>query len=611
MGRANSGDAPRLQFVHPLVRAAVYDRLGQVEQVAGHAAAAQLLLAARAEPEQVAAHVLRIPAPTRRELAAALREAAKDALTRGSPDAAMAYLERCIEEPLAEPERLEVLVELCTAAELVDQVAAIRYLSEALTLAGDPYQRARIADRLCKTMTQLLRVGDVIAVATDAARSLPEHEIDLRRRLESDVLHVTFHQPGRTDILERLPALRGLALDNSVGGRELDCAISINDAFAGDRAGVSRALRGLGDGMLLTHAPGEPPMIVAWLALIAADLDEAMDSMNAAIAQGHKRGSARSLAPAYAFRGWAWLSRGQLAEAEADTLASAALVEQHAIEAGRFFAAGFLAETLLEQGRLDQAQDVLVETRASNSPPMVGAVYFFLQARARLLRLRGHHEAALKAALASGARFAEHGGLNPAIIDWRSEAALSLHALARNAEAMDLAEEELRLARAWGAPRALGRALRVVGLLHEGPECISLLREAVDILEKSPARLEYAKALVELGAALRRSGRRSEAKGYLAGGLDLSHHCGAPLLTRHAESELRAAGARPRRPYLTGPAALTPSEHRVAELAAEGLTNRDIAQKLFVTVKTVEVHLSSTYRKLGITRREHLHAKDL
>jgi DNA-binding NarL/FixJ family response regulator len=143
-------------------------------------------------------------------------------------------------------------------------------------------------------------------------------------------------------------------------------------------------------------------------------------------------------------------------------------------------------------------------------------------------------------------------------------------------------------------------------LVEGGRQGLALLEEAVDVLARSPAKLEHAKARTELGAALRRANRRAEAREHLRHALELATICGAAPLVRRAETELLAAGARPRRISLRGVESLTPSERRVAEMAAEGPTNREIAQALFVTPKTVEVHLSSAYRKLGIRSRSQL-----
>jgi DNA-binding NarL/FixJ family response regulator len=147
-----------------------------------------------------------------------------------------------------------------------------------------------------------------------------------------------------------------------------------------------------------------------------------------------------------------------------------------------------------------------------------------------------------------------------------------------------------------------------MGLVEGGKAGLVLLEEAVDVLVDSPAKLEHAKARTELGAALRRANRRSEAREHLRRAIELATICGATPVVTRAETELLATGARPRRVALTGVESLTPSERRVAEMAAEGPTNREIAQALFVTPKTVEVHLSSAYRKLGISSRSQLAA---
>jgi DNA-binding CsgD family transcriptional regulator len=183
---------------------------------------------------------------------------------------------------------------------------------------------------------------------------------------------------------------------------------------------------------------------------------------------------------------------------------------------------------------------------------------------------------------------------------------LALLRLGERERALELAHGELADARAFGTPRALGVSLRVTGLAARGAQGVELLGESVDILRDSPALLERAHSLAELGAALRRSGRRAGAREPLAEALDLAAHCGGRPLAVRAREELKAAGARPRRVWRTGIEALTPSEVRIVRLAAAGRTNREIAHQLFVTPKTVEGHLSRAYAKLGIGSREEL-----
>ena len=171
---------------------------------------------------------------------------------------------------------------------------------------------------------------------------------------------------------------------------------------------------------------------------------------------------------------------------------------------------------------------------------------------------------------------------------------------------MRLVEEDLQLARRWGAPGALGSALRARGLVLGDQRGEESLRDAAAVLGGSICKLEHARALVELGATLRRTGHRREARDPLRSGLEQARICGAAPLATRAEEELRATGASPRDVIRAGVDVLTASERRVAQLAAGGMTNKQIAQTLFVTVKTVETHLHRAYQKLDVSSRAQL-----
>jgi DNA-binding CsgD family transcriptional regulator len=162
--------------------------------------------------------------------------------------------------------------------------------------------------------------------------------------------------------------------------------------------------------------------------------------------------------------------------------------------------------------------------------------------------------------------------------------------------------------RRWGAPMGLGKALRAQAKVLGDAEGEAPLREAVAVLEGSIAKFEHANALVDLGALLRRTGRRKEARDPLRNGLVLARVCGAAPLVRRAEDELRASGQSPRTVIQPGVDMLTASERRVAELAAEGHTNKQVAQSLFITLKTVEMHLHRSYQKLDVSSRSQLAA---
>jgi DNA-binding CsgD family transcriptional regulator len=189
---------------------------------------------------------------------------------------------------------------------------------------------------------------------------------------------------------------------------------------------------------------------------------------------------------------------------------------------------------------------------------------------------------------------------------WRAEAVEGLVVRGEAAEAQVLAREQLELSEQLGTPGARGAALRV--LARTVTEPIPLLERAVEILAGSPARLEHTRALVDLGAALRRANRRADARGPLRRALEQADRAGMLLLARRAREELNATGARPRRSALSGPGALTPAEHRVAELAARGHGNREIAERLYVTQRTVETHLTHAFQKLDIGSRAALAA---
>jgi DNA-binding CsgD family transcriptional regulator len=268
-----------------------------------------------------------------------------------------------------------------------------------------------------------------------------------------------------------------------------------------------------------------------------------------------------------------------------------------------------LTAALVEFGELDAAQDLLREhhdlvERLPPTPPAAGMAL----ARSAVALAAGRPSDAYAGARYAG-RIAEATQTrHPTILPWRTYASLALVALGRASEARAIAEEGLGIAEAADIPSAVGEARRVVAATRRGEAAITLLRSAVAVLDTAPVPLELARALADLGAALRRAGRRREAREPLSRALELAHRHGARPLAAAARSELLASGARPRREVRTGVDALTPSERRVAELAAAGLTNGEIAARLFITPKTTEHHLAAIYRKLGVRSRRELPA---
>jgi len=265
-----------------------------------------------------------------------------------------------------------------------------------------------------------------------------------------------------------------------------------------------------------------------------------------------------------------------------------------------------LLHTLVERGELEAAEAANQRYRLAEEFPTMLQAGWLLAARGRLRLAELHPAAALVDLLAAGDLFVRLHSPTPTTAPWRSDAALAQLALGERAEARALSAEEVALAHVHNGPRTLGIALRSAGLVEGGTRGIELLDHAARVLEGSDARLEYARAMTDLGAAFRRVGQRIQSREILRAALDLAHRCGALALAERARTELVAAGGRPRRLVRTGLDSLTTSERRVAQLAASGLPNREIAQQLFITTRTVEGHLTHAYQKLDITSREQL-----
>jgi DNA-binding CsgD family transcriptional regulator len=363
-----------------------------------------------------------------------------------------------------------------------------------------------------------------------------------------------------------------------------------------------------GAGLLSRTVNGSVPYVAALLTLVLADDEGALAATREAFEAAHRAGSLLSASSGRLFHGMALARRGELEEAAELERAAGTDLDAWGFVTVRLFPGSLLAEILVETGDLDGARRALRHANPGDGPmPDNTNSAYWLSSRLRLLVAEGAHREALALAEDCRRRFAG-SVVNPAFIPWRSLGAEALQGLGRTEEAVALAAGEVPPARLWGAPGALGRALRVLGTLRGPGDGLPALEEAVAVTAGTPARLEHARALAALGTALRLLRRPSEAREPLRRALETATVCGAAPLAEHARTELHAAGARPRTAALSGAGALTASERRVADLAGGGMSNRDIAQALYVTPKTVEVHLSSTYRKLGIRSRRELGA---
>jgi len=346
-----------------------------------------------------------------------------------------------------------------------------------------------------------------------------------------------------------------------------------------------------------------------WMLVVAERFATVEACLKPMLAQVHRCGSARGFVAAYSALGLLKLRLGALPEADAAARVALRVLQEGDLAPGLGFAATVLADVAVEAGELAEAQAMLDLLPQEGWPAGVGTV-LIPAARGRLRLSQGRNADALAEFQTCGALFgADVWGIQTretGYVHARSGAVLALLRLGQRQRACELADAELTDVRVFGAPRALGISLRAAGLARGGKEGLTLLRESAAMLAESPALLERAHSLAELGAALRRSGERAAARDPLAQALELAARCGARPLAARARDELKAAGARPRRPWRTGVEALTPSELRVTQLAAEGRSNREIAAELYVTLKAIEGHLARAYAKLGIEGRGQL-----
>ena len=349
------------------------------------------------------------------------------------------------------------------------------------------------------------------------------------------------------------------------------------------------------------------PFYALMISLLSTDaLDLAHACLEKALTDARALGSIPAMAYLMVHRGWFSLRSGAIAHAEADARTALELLTAHDIRLGDRFAMALLIEALIETGQVGDAAATLRDSGLGLEIPPGLAHNNLLEARGLLHLAQGNARAGLDDLLEFGRRDQLWGAANPLASRWRSHACLALRAAGEDEAARHMAAEELERARRWGAASGVGIALRAAALVEGGVAAIDRLGEAAEVLERSPARLEHARALTDLGAAQRRANRRAEARSALERGLDLARLCGAKALVERASVELRAAGGRSSDVAAGGVEQLTVSERRVAELAAKGHSNPEIAQMLFVTRKTVETHLGHVYSKLAVAGRAEL-----
>jgi DNA-binding CsgD family transcriptional regulator len=606
-----------LTFIHPIVRRGIYSELSSAERSQSHRRAARLLAEQPGANERVARHLLGSEPAADDWVSERLVEAARAAERNGAPESAAVFLRRALAEPPPPSDQWGLQLELGMAEASAGLAGWPEHLQRAVDAAPNAAATADAARVLARALYRDQRYGEAVEVLDRAASALDPRNAELALLLEAAAVVA-----GMTDaatapsVAARREALRERAAGDLAAPPELLAVGSLISMSTNEPAEVcadlaTRALQaggGATPGSAGTAWFTESTFARATLALLCAErYAQVRPLLDASIAQARATGDGGRLAVSMAIRGWLALRRGDLSAAEADTRTALAATELPAPSMYRVMNGGVLVKALVEQGELDAAEQALAPLDSEADSGIVTAAPLRL-ARGRLRVGQGRVAEGLEDFLGVGVSLTHAMVTCPGYLSWRSQAALAHLALGNHEPAERLAEEELRLAQAFGAPRALGVALRAAGVVAGGDRGASLLREAIDAFDQGDARLERARALADLGAMLRRRNRRTEARELLREALDAAHRAGARPLAEYAETELRATGARPRRVVLTGLDALTSSERRIAELASQGHSNREIAQTLFVTTRTVEGHLTSIFRKLRLDSRNELPA---
>jgi DNA-binding CsgD family transcriptional regulator len=581
-----------LGYVHPLVRDVVYLDVPAGERELRHGRAAEVLAAAGAPAEEVAAQLLHAPRRGEPGTVELLRAAAAQAARRGGPDSALAYLSRALEEPPPPELRGKLHFELGVAAAEMNAPLAAEHLRVAYDVLTEPDERATAAFALAQSQLFTGHAMEGGALARRAADAAPA---DLRLAIQAMEMIAVFFGYDR-EALTRIELERG----DGLGARMLMAATAFARAAGGAPAAgcEALALESWEGGELLESSSGLF-WSAALVALVLAESPRTGEWMATCREQAHRSGSVFSTSSVGLWSGLHLLGTGELEDA-GELLVEANRLQEiwGSAPTATSWARGLYAYRAVVIGDAG-ARAILGDAPAAEEES--DGANLWRRARAELALAEGRAEEALADAELMG-RTALHV-LHPDWKPWQSLKARALGQLGRVDEAIAAAEAELELARGCGAPGVIGRCLRVRGELEQDVE---RLREAATVLAGSSARLEHARALAALGAALRRDRHATEAREPLREALELAEACACPPLVETVRSELYASGARPRTAALTGVGSLTASERRVATLAAGGQTNREIAQALFVTPKTVEVHLSNAYRKLDIRSRREL-----
>jgi DNA-binding CsgD family transcriptional regulator len=612
-----AADGP-LSLTHPVVAAALYDGMGPGVRGLWHARAARLLAAGPGDPvqggpdlggdpERAALHLLRAePAgdPFATEL---LRTAARHATARGAPETAATFLWRALEEPPDDRGTdTAVRLDLALALSAGRQPGAPDLARQVVAGIADPADRAAAALRCGRAMAM---AGDLPSV-THLYRMVLENPADVPdgvlARVEAEWAANAVTDSRTRAMATAIPARP--ALDRPAVDGLWRVRAATEAAFGGRPPAECVALLTplLDDGVLDGETDSLLPTAAAIMLIASGAFGRARVISESMIAGGEARGWLSAVAHGRFLRALTLLPAGEVGTAvtEARAALDFKLATGTTPVPGLLWALTPLVAALTEAGRTAEA--AAAAAQVPEPPPYALTSPMFLQARAALRLDEGRPGEALADLLDAGTRWEQLGIVHPSLASWRTGAVRACLALGESGEARRFAAEQLAVAERTAAPEALSAALRSAALVTDAARRLELLERAARVAAGSEARLVYAYARFDLGCALRRVNQRSRARDPLLDALEIADAGGAARLAARARTESHAAGARPRRAARHGAEALTDAERQVAGLAAHGLPNRQISDRLALSRRTVETHLAHAYRKLEIHSRTEL-----
>ncbi|MBL1095608.1 helix-turn-helix transcriptional regulator [Streptomyces coffeae] len=601
----------RPDLAHDVVRSAVLGTAGAPALAALRAKAALLLSDIGRPAEEIANQVLLVPGTPEPWMRVVLREAASQAEHRGAPEATARYLYRVLE---AEPDSVPVRIQLARALAEINPLEAIRLLEHALSLTSDIRAKAPIAVQYGMACLPVQHSRSAVRVLTEILDALeaatgPEPDpadAELLTLVRSALLITGSDEKATIDAVRERFARMPEPPGDTPAQRQILAVMTLHRALGGHSAEQTARLARRTLSSSGVEVDNWSLLLSSVGLSLADDGDGALEALNRSLRLSQENAAVWSYVVALSSRALVLHGLGAMADALADAQTSLEIIGEERWSSHVTLPQIALATVLIDRGEPERADELLARIARPNFELFALEYHSYLMARARARWALGDGDTALRLLFDCGASLAEAGLTNPVFVAWWAEAALICAAEKRPDRVRDAVDHGTELARRWNTPRALGLAALARGVITPGAPGVELLTEAVGRLSVSPGRAEYARAELLLGGALLGTGDPRGAREHLRNAADLAQSCGALALARDARRRLVAAGGRMREITASPVDLLTGTERTVAGLAARGAGNREIAESLFVTVRTVETHLTSVYRKLGVSQRTEL-----